>query len=65
MSKFLYLVAVDGSKCSERAVERAVDLASKTQANIKLLTVIDCDLFTTYGTRRGCSTGVRSSIRRT
>tara|TARA_R110000787_G_scaffold110012_5_gene218638 strand:- start:676 stop:1113 length:438 start_codon:yes stop_codon:yes gene_type:complete len=41
MSKILYLVAVDGSKCSERAVERAIDLANKTQAKVKLLKVMD------------------------
>ena len=41
MKKPLYLVAVDGSEWSERAVERAINLASKTQARVSLLTVKD------------------------
>lgn len=41
MKKPLYLVAVDGSQWSLRAVERAVDLASKTKAKVMLLTVKD------------------------
>ena len=41
MKKPLYLVAVDGSEWSERAVERAINLASKTQARVLLLTVKD------------------------
>ncbi|SEL14322.1 Nucleotide-binding universal stress protein, UspA family [Colwellia chukchiensis] len=41
MSKPLYLVAIDGSECSLRAVEHAMDMAVKSQANVKILTVKD------------------------
>jgi nucleotide-binding universal stress UspA family protein len=41
MTQPLYLVAVDGSEWSKRAVERAIDLAEKTKAKVKLLTVKD------------------------
>lgn len=41
MTKPLYLVAVDGSEWSKRAVERAISLAEKTEAKVKLLTVKD------------------------
>jgi nucleotide-binding universal stress UspA family protein len=41
MKKPLYLVAVDGSQWSLRAVERAIDLASKTGAKVSLLMVKD------------------------
>ncbi|MBA6328198.1 universal stress protein [Colwellia sp. MB02u-6] len=41
MKKPLYLVAVDGSQWSLRAVERAIDLASKTGAKVMLLIVKD------------------------
>jgi len=41
MSKPLYLVAVDGSEWSIRAVERAMDLAANMGAKVKLLTVKD------------------------
>jgi nucleotide-binding universal stress UspA family protein len=41
MSKPLYLVAVDESEWGNRAADRAIRLAEKTQANVKLLTVID------------------------
>lgn len=41
MTKPLYLVAVDGSEWSKRAVERAMDLAEKTEAKVKLLMVKD------------------------
>jgi len=37
MSKQLYIVGVDGSEWSERAVERAVNLAKQTEAHIKLV----------------------------
>ena len=40
MSKHLYLVAVDGSEWSERATERAVNLAKQTGAQVRLITVI-------------------------
>ncbi|WP_114325096.1 universal stress protein [Candidatus Colwellia aromaticivorans] len=40
MSKLLYLVGVDGSEWSERAVERAVHLAQQTGASVKLVYVI-------------------------
>lgn len=36
----MYLVAVDGSQWSDRAVERAVNLAAETGAEVKLITVI-------------------------
>ncbi|MBA6297739.1 universal stress protein [Colwellia sp. MB02u-9] len=41
MKKPLYLVAVDGSQWSLRAVERAIDLANKTGAKVMLLMVKD------------------------
>ena len=41
MSKPLYLVAVDGSEWGKRAAERAIHLAEKTHAKVKLVTVID------------------------
>ncbi|MBA6293265.1 universal stress protein [Colwellia sp. MB3u-70] len=41
MKKPLYLVAVDGSQWSLRAVDRAIDLASKTGAKVMLLMVKD------------------------
>ncbi|MGB1263001.1 MAG: universal stress protein [Cognaticolwellia sp.] len=41
MKKPLYLVAVDGSEWSLRAVERAVKLAAQTKAKVTLLTVKD------------------------
>ncbi|MEW6989650.1 universal stress protein [Colwelliaceae bacterium 6441] len=37
----LYLVAVDGSECSNRAVEHAMNLATITNAKVKFLTVRD------------------------
>lgn len=40
MHKLLYLVGVDGSEWSNRAVERAVRLAQKTGASVKLVYVI-------------------------
>ena len=41
MSKPLYLVAVDGSEWGNRAADRAIHLAEKTHAKVKLVTVID------------------------
>ena len=41
MKKPLYLVAVDGSQWSLRAIDRAIDLASKTGAKVMLLMVKD------------------------
>ncbi|AAZ26558.1 MULTISPECIES: universal stress protein [Colwellia] len=41
MSKLLYLVAVDGGEWGERAADRAIHLAEKTHAKVKLVTVID------------------------
>jgi nucleotide-binding universal stress UspA family protein len=41
MSKHLYIVAVDGSEWGERAADRAIHLAQKTQARVQLLTVMD------------------------
>jgi len=40
MRKNLYLVGVDGSEWSDRAVERAVNLAQQTDANVHLVHVI-------------------------
>jgi nucleotide-binding universal stress UspA family protein len=40
MRKLLYLVGVDGSEWSKRAVERAVQLAQQTGASVKLVYVI-------------------------
>ncbi len=41
MSKPLYIVAVDGSECSMRAAERAINLANVSKATIKLLMVVN------------------------
>jgi nucleotide-binding universal stress UspA family protein len=41
MSHALYLVAVDGSEWGERAADRAIHLAEKAHAKVKLLTVVD------------------------
>ncbi|WP_262694847.1 universal stress protein [Kordiimonas aquimaris] len=38
--KKLYLVAVDGSEWSERATQRAVNLAKETDSTVELVTVI-------------------------
>jgi nucleotide-binding universal stress UspA family protein len=40
MTKALYLVGIDGSEWSERAAERAVNLAKLTQARVKLVYVL-------------------------
>jgi len=40
MRKNLYLVGVDGSEWSDRAVERAMHLAQQTDANVHLVHVI-------------------------
>lgn len=40
MSRIVYLVAVDGSEWSDRAAGRAVDLASKTDAEVHFITVV-------------------------
>jgi nucleotide-binding universal stress UspA family protein len=40
MSNPLYIVGVDGSEWSERATERAVNLAQMTQAKVKLIFVM-------------------------
>jgi nucleotide-binding universal stress UspA family protein len=40
MSKYRYLVALDGSEWSERAAQQAVNLAEKTGAIVKFVTVI-------------------------
>lgn len=40
MSRTVYLVAVDGSEWSDRAAVRAVDLASKTGAEVHFITVV-------------------------
>lgn len=41
MKKLSYLVGVDGSGCSLRAVQRAVNIAELTNANITVLYVLD------------------------
>jgi nucleotide-binding universal stress UspA family protein len=41
MSKHLYMVGIDGSEYSERAVERAINLAKSTSARVKLLYVLN------------------------
>lgn len=41
MSDLLYLVAVDGSDCAKRAATRAIDLAEKCHAKVRILTVMD------------------------
>lgn len=40
MKKKLYIVGVDGSEWSDRAVMRAVDIAKDTGAEVRLITVI-------------------------
>jgi len=39
-NKHLYLVAVDGSEWGNRAADHAIQLAEKTQAQVRLITVI-------------------------
>jgi nucleotide-binding universal stress UspA family protein len=41
MSKILYVVAVDGSDWGDRAADRAITLAEKVNASVKLITVVD------------------------
>jgi|TARA_R110000803_G_scaffold136893_1_gene203939 nucleotide-binding universal stress UspA family protein len=41
VKNILYLVAVDGSDCSLRAADRAVNLAKQTHASVTFLTVKD------------------------
>ncbi|MDP2559662.1 universal stress protein [Psychrobium sp. 1_MG-2023] len=41
MSKQTYVVGVDGSEWSERAVSRAINLAQQTQAQVNLVYIID------------------------
>jgi nucleotide-binding universal stress UspA family protein len=40
MKNVLYLVGIDGSEWSERAAERAVNLAKQTKARVKLVYVL-------------------------
>ncbi|WP_448563401.1 universal stress protein [Thalassotalea ganghwensis] len=40
MSKLVYLVGIDGTEWSERATERAVNLAKDTGASVKLVYVL-------------------------
>lgn len=44
MSKPIFIVAVDGSECGERAAARAISLAKKIDAKVQFLTVIDSAL---------------------
>ena len=41
MDKHLYLVGIDGSEWSERATQRAINLAEKSGARVKLVYVLD------------------------
>ena len=41
MSTLNYIVGIDGSEWSERAVERAVNLAKSTNAQVRLVYVLD------------------------
>ncbi len=41
MKKPLYIVGVDGSEWSERAVMRAVNLAKQTSAQVEFVSVIE------------------------
>jgi nucleotide-binding universal stress UspA family protein len=41
MTKHLYIVGIDGSECSERAVERAINLADKSGDRVKLIYVLN------------------------
>ncbi len=40
MGKLIYLVAIDGSEWSDRAAERAVSLAQKTEAEVLFVTAL-------------------------
>lgn len=40
MGKLIYLVAVDGSEWSDRAAERAINLAKKTEAEVHFITAL-------------------------
>ena len=41
MKKQLYIVGLDGSEWSERAAERAINLASQTGARVELVYILD------------------------
>jgi nucleotide-binding universal stress UspA family protein len=41
MTKHLYIVGIDGSECSERAAERAINLADKSGDRVKLIYVLN------------------------
>lgn len=41
MKKLNYIVGVDGSDCSKRALQRAITLATSTQANVKVVYALD------------------------
>lgn len=41
INKHLYIVGIDGSESSERAVERAVHLAERSSARVKLIYVLN------------------------
>ena len=43
MKKPLYIVGVDGSQWSERAVAKAVQLAKQTNARVELISVVEFD----------------------
>lgn len=40
MTKMIYLVAVDGSEWSDRAAERAISIAQKTDAEVHFISVL-------------------------
>ncbi|PCI33916.1 MAG: universal stress protein [Alphaproteobacteria bacterium] len=40
MQKLIYIVAVDGSEWSDRAAQRAIDLAKKTEAEVHFVTAV-------------------------
>lgn len=41
MTKHLYIVGIDGSVCSERAAERAINIAEKSGDRVKLVYVLN------------------------
>ncbi|MBL4801254.1 MAG: universal stress protein [Emcibacter sp.] len=40
MRKLVYVVAIDGSEWSDRAADRAIDLAKKTEAEVHFVTAV-------------------------
>lgn len=57
MSDLLYLVAVDGSDSAKRAATRAINLAEKCNAKVKIVTVLDWSYMQPWMMRDEITTG--------